>query len=200
MNKRILGALLGMLAGLLVSTAHAGDGWEADSTHMLLDAGIGAGGDKLATVTFTDGSTQSLYAGNGVFADFGVQHNFASNWSLKASLGFDVDTVAAKNGNISFTRFPLDVLAIYSVGNSHFGGGLTEHFSPHVDMDGFAPNADFNNATGFMLQYQYRWFGIRYTNIKYKISNILTPGGGSSCVANCSYDGSNVALFFNYVF
>ena len=201
MHKRIAAALLGILAGSLASIAQADDGWAADSTHMLLDAGIGAGGDKIATVTFTDGSTESLYAGNGVFADFGVQHNFASDWSVKASLGFDIDAIAAKNANISFTRLPLDLLAIYSASNSHFGIGLTEHLSPHLDMDGFGPNADFNNATGLILQYQYWLFGIRYTNIKYKVSSFSVPGGGSTgCVANCSFDGSNVALFFNYVF
>jgi hypothetical protein len=201
MNKRILGALLGILAGSLAPIAHADDGWAADSTHMLLDAGIGAGGDKIATAIFTDGSTKSLYAGNGVFADFGVQHDFSSDWSLKATLGFDIDTIAAKNANISFTRVPLDVLAIYSAGNSHFGFGVTEHFSPQLDMDGLGPDADFSNATGLILQYQYWLFGIRYTNIKYKVSSISIPGGSSgSCIANCSFDGSSIGVFFNYVF
>jgi|GEM_PF-4486488 len=203
MFKGILAALLGALCFCVLPLAQADDGFTPGSTHMTVDGGIGAGGDKLATVTFTDGSTQSLYAGNGLFADFGVQHNFAaSDWSLKATFGFNVDAVAAKNANTSFTRAPLDVLAIYSHGNNHFGFGLTEHLSPKLDLDGYGPNADFNNATGYILQYQYWLFGIRYTNIKYTVSSLTFSGGSgsSSCFANCSFDGSNVALFFNYVF
>ena len=201
MNKQMLGMLVGVLAVLGVSTAQADDAWAPGTTHMVLDAGLGFGGDKIATVTFTDGSSKSLNAGDGVFVDFGGQHNFdATNWSLKATLGFDIDAVAAKNANISFSRLPLDVLAIYSHGNHHFGVGLTEHLDGHVDLDGFGPNADFSNATGLIVQYQYWLFGVRYTNIKYKISSIDIPGGSVGCVANCSYDGSNFGVFFNYVF
>ena len=201
MNKRILGALLGILAGSLVSTANADDGWTPGTTHMVLDAGLGFGGDTVDTVVFSDGTSKSLHGGDGLFSDFGVQHNFdGSNWSLKGTFGFDVDAVAAKNATISFARLPVDVLAIYTHGDHHFGLGLTEHLSPRVDNDGYGADLDFNNATGFMLQYQYWLFGIRYTNIKYKLSTISTPFGNATCVSGCSRDGSSIGLFFNYVF
>ena len=71
------------------------------------------------------------------------------------------------------------------------------HVSPHLNMDGFGPNADFQTATYMVLQYQYWLFGMRYTNIKYKVSSL---NDGGTCISNCSFDGSSIGLFVNYVF
>ena len=52
--------------------------------------------------------------------------------------------------------------------------------------------ADFDDATGAVVQYQWWHFGVRYTNIDYKVSG--------TCVGKCSYNGNNLGVFFNYVF
>ena len=198
MNKRILGALLGMLAGSLVSTAQAGDTWGPGSTGLSLEGGLAAGGDKLVTITDSNGDTHSIYAGNALYSDVGVQHNFAdSAWSVRATGGFAFTAQSYSNATVSFAYLPVNLLGIYSVGNSHFGAGLAVHVSPKLDLDGLGPNADFNTATGLVLQYQYWLFGVRYTAIRYKVSSF---SNGSSCIANCSFDGSSIGAFFNYVF
>ena len=196
MKKGPLAALVGILCLLPFASAQAGldeYGWIPGSTHPVVDAGLSGGGDKLVTVQFTNGDTSSIYAGNGFFGDFGVQHNFAdTDWAFKATLGFDYDAVNASNGTIRFNRYPLDLLALYSIGDNHIGFGVTEHFTPHLDLDGFGPNGDFDNATGVMLQYQYWLFGVRATSIHYKVS--------SGCTSDCNINGSSLSLFFNYVF
>ena len=198
MNKRILAALLGVLAGSLVSTAYAGDAWAPGATGLSLEAGLTFGGDKLVAITDTNGDTHSLYAGNSIFSDVGVQHNFgASGWSLRATGGFAFTGQSYSNATISFAYVPVNLLGIYSVGNNHFGAGLAVHLSPKLDMDGTGPNADFKTATGLVLQYQYWLFGVRYTAIHYQISSLTD---GFSCVANCSYSGNSLGVFFNYVF
>lgn len=198
MNKRIAAALLGIWAGSLASMAQANDAWMPGSTGLSLEGGLAAGGDKLVTVTTTSGETHSIYAGNAIYSDIGVQHNFAgSAWSVRATGGFSFTGQSYSNATVTFAYVPVDLLGIYSVGNSHFGAGLAVHLSPKLDLDGLGPNANFQTATGLVLQYQYWLFGVRYTAIRYKISSLTD---GASCISNCSFDGSSLGLFFNYVF
>lgn len=196
MKKTILGVLLGA-AGLLALTAARADNTEfftPGTTKLALDAGAAGGGDKLATIIFTNGDQKDINAGDAVFVDAGVLHNFAdSNWSFKGTVGYSFITVHADNGDSTFDRMPIDLLAIYSHGDHHFGLGMTYHMNPHLDLSGFGPNADFDNATGLLLQYQYWMFGVRYTDITYKVS------AGTPCV-KCSFDGSSLGLFFNFAF
>lgn len=196
MTKGILTALTGALCLLALSPARADwsdFGWEPGTTRAAVDAGLAFGGDKLVTVTYSNGDTKSIYAGDGLFAGFGVQHNFAdSDWSLKAAASFDYAAASGSNATVSFNRYPLDLLAIYSIGRSHIGFGLTEHLSPRLDLDGLGPNVDFQNATGVVLQYQYWLFGARFTGINYKVSG---------CTSGCSsVSGNSLSLFFNYTF
>ena len=75
MTKGILSALTGVLCLLAFTSAQAfdEDGWIPGTTHMVVDAGLSAGGDKLVTVVYTNGDTKTIYAGDGLFGDFGVQ-------------------------------------------------------------------------------------------------------------------------------
>lgn len=195
MTKGILASSICAFSLLVFGSAQADvgdDGW-TPGDHWVMDAGINGGGDTLATINWSDDTTSGIYAGNGLFGDFGMQRNFAdTDWSLKATLGFDYNFVSGSNGRITFNRYPLDLLAIYSSGDSHIGFGVTEHFEPRLKLDGFGPNEDFNNATGVMVQYQYWLFGIRATSIRYEIS--------SGCSANCRRNGSSIGVFFNYPF
>ncbi|MGE5625037.1 MAG: hypothetical protein ACM3ZT_05765 [Bacillota bacterium] len=193
MFKGILAALLGALCFCALPTAQAFGEYVPDATQLTVDTGLDFGGDKLVTVAFTDGSTKSLNAGDGVFGDVGVLHNFGSSgWGLKGTIGVKYNAISASNGTISFIRFPLDVLGIYTYGNHHFGAGLTYVMSPKTNLDGFGPDTDYNNATGLVLQYQYWLFGLRYTNLKYHVSGI--------CFSGCSFDGSSLGFFANFVF
>lgn len=196
MLKGTLAALMGALCLLAFNSAQAfgDDGYTPGTTRLTLDAGLSGGGDKLATVFYTNGDTQSIYAGDGLFADFGVQRNLAdTDWSLKATLGFDDWAVSASNATTTFDRYPLDLLAIYNIGRNHIGFGVTEHFSPRLDLDGYGPNVSFNNATGVMLQYQYWLFGLRLTSIRYTASGNCNGGCGT-------VSGNSLGVFFNYTF
>src|SRR4051812_5186552 len=121
MNKRLLAVLLGVLAVSLGTTASADDAWDS-GTHVTIDGGLAFGGDKLVTVNLSNGNDETIYAGEGVIGAIGVQHNFdASSFSIKGSLGFKYWSVHASNNDTSFSRYPLDLLGIYSIGNHHFG-------------------------------------------------------------------------------
>lgn len=195
MSKGILAALIGVASLFAFNTAQAFNdyGYYGGQTRMAVDVGFTGGGDALATVVYNNGNTQTIYAGDGLLADFGIQHNFAySDWSLKATVGIDYWSVGSYGTDISFTRYPVDVLMLYNMGRSHIGFGLTEHLSPELDMDGNGPNVNFDNATGVILQYQYAAFTIRATGIHYQVS------GG--CTSACRVNGGNLGFFFSYAF
>ena len=198
MKNGFITALAFVLSAGCATCVQANDAWDPGTTHLSLEGGLAGGGDKLITVFDASGGSHSIYAGNALFSDAGIQHNFAdSAWSLRATGGFAFTGTTADNANPAFIYLPVNVLAIYSTGDNHFGAGLTLHLGPHLDMDGLGPNTDYKTAPGLILQYQYWLFGVRYTAVRYKFSSYST---GGSCVANCSVGGNSLGLFFNYTF
>jgi hypothetical protein len=99
---------------------------------------------------------------------------------------------AGLGSDITFTRYPVDLLALYNIGNQHLGFGLTYHADPKLNGNGHVPDVVFKDPVGLVLEYQYRIFGFRYTNIRYKVDG--------ACTGRCSYDGSTLGFFFNFVF
>lgn len=182
----VLGAL-----GLLAATAAHADQFgplPPPMTQFTMDLGVTGGGDKLAVVSFNDGSSQSLYAGDSGYIDFGVLQHFGDpHWSLKGTLGYAYTGVNARNATISFSHLPLEVTGLYNFGRSHVGFGLRYDINPRLDLAGFDPDENFDNSVGWLVEYRWWLFGLRYTNITYR-----SPGG--------DVNGNNWGLFFNFTF
>lgn len=193
MNKTLVLITALVLLPCLSSTARAEDDYVPGTTHPTVDIGVLFGGDKLAERTYVLGGTDSVYAGKGVFADIGVLHNFEDpDWAFKGTLGIHSGFSAGFGSDISFKRYPFDLVILHSEGNHHFGGGLTYHANPKLNGNGHVPDVVFKDAIGGVLEYQYRIFGFRYTYIRYEVEG--------PCVGNCSFDGSTLGFFFNFVF
>ncbi len=47
------------------------------------------------------------------------------------------------------------------------GAGVTHHVDIQFDGDGFVPNLDFDDATGFTLEAGWKWIALSYTGIDY---------------------------------
>lgn len=79
---------------------------------MMFELGLGGGGDDLVKVSLSDGSNQTLSAGDGVSISFGIM--VTPLW-LGDSLGVGVTgtagykrwSVGGSNGDIGLSRFPL---------------------------------------------------------------------------------------------
>lgn len=104
--------------------------------------------------------------------------------------------ISASNGNIDFTRYPLEALAFYNMNTWRVGGGLTYHLNPKLDGSGIADglNVAFKDALGFVLQVDFlsgkqMALGLRYTSIDYK----LEDGGGTA-----KGDGVGFAIGFYF--
>ncbi|ADZ89678.1 hypothetical protein GV054_01960 [Marinomonas mediterranea] len=153
--------------------------------------GYASGGDKLATATFMDGSTESLYAGSGftIGAFLTAPISAESDIDWKLAINYLNDSIDAANGEISFSRFPIDALVIKNFEKFKLGGGITYHLNPTLDLDtpSYNEKTDADNALGFILEGSYMLtrdvdLGLRYTNIEYDFKN--AP----------AFDGSHVAI------
>lgn len=159
-------------------------------------AGYDLGGDRLATVVFTNGDTESIRANEGLFLGAGVSLvNDAQNLETELSLGVKFGGSVASNGDVTFTTFPAEALMFYRWSRVRAGGGIVYQLSPELEVDGagasFASNTEYDDALGFIAQVEYRItrklnVGLRYTAIEYDQKN-----------TNASFDGNTFGVVFS---
>ena len=178
------GAVLALALAAAAPEAHSQD------IRPMLKVGFDFGGDTLATVTFTDGSTQSIKANQGFYLGGGASILLSNpkDIEVEVALSYKEDSITAANGEVKFTRIPLDALVFYRL-PEHFrvGGGLTYHLNPTLSTSGVVGNinVNFDDALGWVLQAEYllpprtlrtpkMTVGARYTVIDYKTSTGVT--------------------------
>ncbi len=179
-NKRIAVVVASLLTFCSLSAIAAEPATESDAdTKILGTFGLTFGGDKLATLRYTNGDSSTVHGGGLVLFGVGFDHRFGNGWELQSSINYQVDRANARNGDATFQRFPIDVLGFYRIGNHRFGGGITYHIDPKFSAD--APGAhetvNFDNALGGVVEYDYFFgrslsVGLRGTVIDYKSSDI----------------------------
>ena len=154
----------------------------------LIKAGIDVGGDALVTAVFTDGETETIRANEGFYIGGGaVLIDAARNFEVHLSLAYKVAVVNASNGDIEWTRFPLEALAFYRFPRVRVGGGLAYHISPRLEVSGVPGGQDvkFKNALGAVLQADWRITekiaaGLRYTILEYDAKGAFTGSAKSN--------------------
>ena len=110
--------LLGLTAGLIALSAQAGPAGAQSSSRLypVLGLGITGGGDNLGTVAFNNGDRESLYAGGTIDLRAGLEYELQSlPVELELSLGYHFDRVNASNGDATFRRYPLELIAHYDI-------------------------------------------------------------------------------------
>jgi outer membrane protein with beta-barrel domain len=176
-NKPFM-AIRSFLALALAAAAFIATSARAADVRPMLKAGLDTGGDKLLTVTFTDGSTKTIRANEGLFVGVGASIvNETKDMEAELSLSAKFATISANNGDVTWTRFPLDALVFYRFPSFRVGGGLTYHMNPKVSSSGVAlipSDVQIDNALGYVLQADYRFgekigLGLRYTGLEYKL-------------------------------
>jgi hypothetical protein len=157
-------------------------------------AGYDAGGDRVASMTFTTGKSDSIRANEGLYLGGGVSVlNAAGNIELLTTLSVKYQGLHADNGDITWTRFPIDALLFYRWPSFRLGGGLTYVVDPRIGGSGVSSNVDatLDNAAGALLQGDYLIdgfaLGLRATLLDYKV-------GGSTVKA------SGVGVSFGFTF
>ena len=165
-----------VVALLVVGAAAPPLSSQAVEVHPAIVAGADFGGDKIVTVTFTNGDTQSIRAGDGLYLGAGVSiRNDDNKIEFLGTVNYKYTSVSADNGDVTWTRVPLDALVFYRWERFRVGGGVTYHMSPKIHGSGAASglNVTVDNALGEVLQADLLVgpkfsIGARYTHIEYK--------------------------------
>jgi hypothetical protein len=163
----------------LAAVAVAGSASAADGFRPLLGAALTGGGEKLATVVYTDGSSENIKSG-GLFQLFGGFEYDAASWAVQASIGYHVDDTNAKNGSVKFSRVPLELLAFWKVNDLVWlGGGVRLASGAKVTSSGAASsvgNIDFDSNAGLVVQGEY-FFGPKASAfLRYVVEDYTLPG------------------------
>ena len=156
------------------------------------------GGDKLAGVQYTDGKTAAVTAGGIVYLYGGVQLRSADlPVSLLATVGYHKGIAGGDNGDFTFERVPLELLAMVDVipGKLRLGGGVRHDTNVNLSAHGVVQGSalKFEDATGGVIQAEWMLgnsFSIvgRYVAIKYRYN----ADGGVQYRANANQGGIGV--------
>jgi len=161
-------------------------GSQAAEVRPVIKGGVDFGGETIATATFSGGSTESIKANEGAYVGGGVSIILDSkNVEIETTLSVKYTSITASNGDITWTRYPLEVLAFYRMPKFRLGGGLTYHLSPKLKASGAAGNFNVNvdDALGLVLQADYLFtpkfsVGARYTILEYKANGVPAKSDG----------------------
>ncbi|PWF55512.1 outer membrane beta-barrel protein [Massilia glaciei] len=157
-------------------------------TRFFLQMGFTGGGDKIATIHYTDGSKGDVTFGSLIQLGAGVDYRINETYSVQASINDHLSSEGADNGSVRFTRFPLEVLGYYKVSPQwRIGAGARFVMGPNLKSRGAASgmgNGDFDNTVGGIVEAEYA-FGrniglkLRYVAEKYKVSGTSFTSSGN---------------------
>lgn len=178
LKKNAFVAVIGGVASLIVMTSPS----MAMDTGFAYKLGYDTGGDTLVTVTFTNGDTANIKANRGLFLGGGVSLlNDARNVETEITLSYKIDDITASNGDVTWSRWPLEALVFYRTPKVRVGGGITYHLNPDLTGSGVASglNVNFKNSLGLVAQADWRVsksfnLGLRYTAMDYELEGPST--------------------------
>ncbi len=143
---------------IVAAWALAGAAQAAD-IRPLIKAGIDVGGETIVTAVFTDGDTEKIRANEGVYFGGGAAIiNDARDMEFHVTLAYKFALIDADNGDIEWTRWPVEAIAFYRWPRVRAGAGLAYHVNPRLEGDGVVNGLDvkFRNALGGIVQVDWR--------------------------------------------
>ena len=191
MKNLLIGAALTLGAAISAQAADA-----AVPFKFVLGAGLTSGGDTLATLVYTDGSSDSVKGGNLATFYLGGEFRVGTAVSVQATIGYHTDrTKDAENGSVQFNRTPVDLLAYYHLNDKvRLGGGAQFVSSSRLKGSGAASSIDvpFDSTIGGVIEGEYLFsphMGIKLRSVTEKFN--LSGGGGSA-------SGNHIGVLFNF--
>ncbi len=187
-----------VLALASASQAQAQAQTQGSSVRPFVGLGISFGGDKLAGVTYTNGSTANLHAGGTTDFRAGIDWRAAgASFGVKASIGYFTDKANASNGSLSFNRTPFELQGYWKVGESYRAGvGLRKVGTGKLSGSGAASSVtstSFKGSTGLIGEWEWMFGQNMGVAVRYVSEKYTAPNG-------VKVDGSHGAARFNYYF
>ena len=208
-NKNLVAVAVLLLSMVAVVAATANEQENGSRMDWFVGFGLTHGGDKLAEAEVEyNGDTydDDLRAGELLTIAAGIVVYFPQPaWSLQTSIGYHTDSVGDYDDDITFDRYPLELIPFYNFSNHRIGAGLSYHLSPELDLKEIGgPKVKFEDALGWLVEYDYSFsgwekggfvLGVRYMWIDYEIDKV-----GSFSVSGAEVDGNHVGIHINYMF
>lgn len=124
---------------------------------LFTNLGYSFGGDTLASGTYVGGDSWTIKAGQGLLMAAGGDVRLTENFIVRASVGYHHDSTNANNGEVSFTRTPIELLGFYEVNQQvMLGGGLRKATGARVKATGVATGlssaGDYDSNLGIVLE------------------------------------------------
>lgn len=163
------------------------------------------GGDKLAEyrVEYDDGddSNEDIKAGEQFYLYGGVYFRHSESADLaygaQVNVGWFYNAISADNGDVTLTRYPIELIPFIEFHNFRFGLGLTQHTSIEFEDDAVLDTSiDAKDATGTVILLEYVFqdhlaLGLRIVDIDYEFS-----AGGYSETFDAGHVGIGAAWLF----
>jgi hypothetical protein len=134
---------------------------QAADPHFYAGVGLDVGGDKILEVNYVGGGSDAVYAGSGFHFAVGMDLDFGAEYMMRGTVGYKESSVAAKNGDASFSRLPFELIGYRFFGLHGVGLGLTHQRNVQVECDfsgGVCPfsKVSLDDSTGLLIEYLYR--------------------------------------------
>jgi hypothetical protein len=196
-------ALVIAVAIASLSSAQAQTQAAGKPLRFVVGAGLTAGGDKLATAEYSHGGSVDVRAGGLIAFLAGVDYRVNQQFSFQGTFGFHVDQASAKNGDVTFKRFPIEVLGYFHpTDKMRVGGGVRYVSSPKLNGDGFGSGVyqEFDNTVGAVVEGEYFFtpnlgLKLRYVKEEYESSYVVRR---QTFVEKTK--GDHIGIFGNFYF
>lgn len=155
-----------------------------DGIRPVVGSSLTFGGKSLATMKYEDGTSQTIHSG-GLIHLFGGFEFRAGSFALQGNVGYHVDSSNAKNGDITFSRFPFELIGFGKLSDQfRLGVGVRKATSVKLSGSGVASNigtTHLGSKAGWILQGEYLFndklgfFG-RYVHEDYTVGSGKVDG------------------------
>ncbi|MEK9802138.1 MAG: hypothetical protein VW475_01885 [Curvibacter sp.] len=147
-------SLIGLALACTVVAAQA----DAPRVRLFGSVGYGFGGDALVSGNWTDGTPWDLKAGQGTVLALGGDLRLTDSFSIQGSAGYHRNSVDGTNGNVVFTRVPVELLGFYALTDQvRLGLGARKSQSAKVQGGGVAASVSepYESTAGAVAEVQY---------------------------------------------
>jgi len=164
----------------------------------LVGLGITGGGDRLATVQWSDGDSTDIKAGGQFDLRGGIDVRLGDTpFTLQASLGWFFQRASGTNGSVTFERFPLELLGTWRVADSlRLAAGLRRPGNGKLEGRGAASNigsTTYRGRLGAVVEGEWLFGGLYGLALRAVSEEYEAPNGEKA-------DGSHVGLRISVYF
>jgi hypothetical protein len=189
-------SLVAALAAAAISPSIA----SAQNVHPLVGIALTEGGDKLATLYYSNNTSSDVRAGGLVYVYGGFEvRPEESPFAFQGTLGYHFDNAGASNGDIRFDRFPVEGTVLWRLDpHVRIGAGIRYSMSPRLTSSGagsLGQDYNFNSQLAPLVQFEYLFNEHMGLQVRYVQEKYTTQGPNS-----VSIDGSHGGIGFNYYF